>query len=160
MQFITVLTISGYPKYISVQQFSCAKKTPTFSGGRGWGLSFAVVSVGLVLNFDSQIRRLNVDGLSGLTNYAPNRIQHLACGLQLPLLDGLIKQFGTHVLKPRQHIFAIRLPVFINEKLYFCPIAPSGIDADLFPLNMLINCLLYTSPSPRDGLLSRMPSSA
>ena len=24
----------------------------------------------------------------------------------------------------------------------------------------LVNCLLYTSPSPRDGLLSRMPSSA
>ena len=27
-------------------------------------------------------------------------------------------------------------------------------------LNMFKNCLLYTSPSPRDGLLSRMPSSA
>ena len=26
--------------------------------------------------------------------------------------------------------------------------------------NRNINCLLYTSPSPRDGLLSRMPSSA
>ena len=25
---------------------------------------------------------------------------------------------------------------------------------------MLMSCLLYTSPSPRDGLLSRMPSSA
>ena len=25
---------------------------------------------------------------------------------------------------------------------------------------LIINCLLYTSPSPRDGLLSRMPSSA
>ena len=25
---------------------------------------------------------------------------------------------------------------------------------------MLFSCLLYTSPSPRDGLLSRMPSSA
>ena len=25
---------------------------------------------------------------------------------------------------------------------------------------IIINCLLYTSPSPRDGLLSRMPSSA
>ena len=24
----------------------------------------------------------------------------------------------------------------------------------------VMNCLLYTSPSPRDGLLSRMPSSA
>ena len=27
-------------------------------------------------------------------------------------------------------------------------------------LNQIISCLLYTSPSPRDGLLSRMPSSA
>ena len=26
--------------------------------------------------------------------------------------------------------------------------------------NTCIGCLLYTSPSPRDGLLSRMPSSA
>ena len=28
------------------------------------------------------------------------------------------------------------------------------------PLCEVITCLLYTSPSPRDGLLSRMPSSA
>ena len=27
-------------------------------------------------------------------------------------------------------------------------------------LLQVVNCLLYTSPSPRDGLLSRMPSSA
>ena len=27
-------------------------------------------------------------------------------------------------------------------------------------LNAIKSCLLYTSPSPRDGLLSRMPSSA
>ena len=26
--------------------------------------------------------------------------------------------------------------------------------------NDIVSCLLYTSPSPRDGLLSRMPSSA
>ena len=29
-----------------------------------------------------------------------------------------------------------------------------------FPLGLVDGCLLYTSPSPRDGLLSRMPSSA
>ena len=29
-----------------------------------------------------------------------------------------------------------------------------------FKLDLFTNCLLYTSPSPRDGLLSRMPSSA
>ena len=28
------------------------------------------------------------------------------------------------------------------------------------PVNFSKDCLLYTSPSPRDGLLSRMPSSA
>ena len=28
------------------------------------------------------------------------------------------------------------------------------------PMNVSLACLLYTSPSPRDGLLSRMPSSA
>ena len=27
-------------------------------------------------------------------------------------------------------------------------------------VDLLMDCLLYTSPSPRDGLLSRMPSSA
>ena len=40
----------------------------------------------------------------------------------------------------------------------------SGGTPETFDLQELIknsqNCLLYTSPSPRDGLLSRMPSSA
>ena len=35
-----------------------------------------------------------------------------------------------------------------SDRCYFCYDAPC------------MNCLLYTSPSPRDGLLSRMPSSA
>ena len=29
-----------------------------------------------------------------------------------------------------------------------------------YELTKSVTCLLYTSPSPRDGLLSRMPSSA
>ena len=33
-------------------------------------------------------------------------------------------------------------------------------DADAAVHALYENCLLYTSPSPRDGLLSRMPSSA
>ena len=35
-----------------------------------------------------------------------------------------------------------------------------GDGADLVDLEQQGVCLLYTSPSPRDGLLSRMPSSA
>ena len=34
------------------------------------------------------------------------------------------------------------------------------LELDNKPLVQNIVCLLYTSPSPRDGLLSRMPSSA
>ena len=37
--------------------------------------------------------------------------------------------------------------------------ANGNVDAKTFQDNGCI-CLLYTSPSPRDGLLSRMPSSA
>ena len=35
-----------------------------------------------------------------------------------------------------------------------------GLIAYLIPLTLMITCLLYTSPSPRDATLSRMPSSA
>ena len=31
---------------------------------------------------------------------------------------------------------------------------------EMIKFNLHMACLLYTSPSPRDGLLSRMPSSA
>ena len=34
------------------------------------------------------------------------------------------------------------------------------LNVGCIPSKSLLNCLLYTSPSPRDGLLSRMPSSA
>ena len=35
------------------------------------------------------------------------------------------------------------------------------LDSDLvLVIHLGMSCLLYTSPSPRDGLLSRMPSSA
>lgn len=85
---------SRFPRTPNIYPFNSSivlKKAPMISGGRGWGLSFEVVSVGLVLNFDRQIRRLDIDSLGGLTNNTSNGIQHLACGLQLPLLNGLIK---------------------------------------------------------------------
>ena len=36
----------------------------------------------------------------------------------------------------------------------------AGEDTSIVETNPPNTCLLYTSPSPRDGLLSRMPSSA
>ena len=43
-----------------------------------------------------------------------------------------------------------------NEKIWEIPVFNTPVTAELV-YNV---CLLYTSPSPRDGLLSRMPSSA
>ena len=40
-----------------------------------------------------------------------------------------------------------------------CDSSTQGKD-ELLASNLAQACLLYTSPSPRDGLLSRMPSSA
>ena len=55
-----------------------------------------------------------------------------------------------------------------DGKSDFFKIYPANSDLEFvtFQTNLLNhlktfdNCLLYTSPSPRDGLLSRMPSSA
>ena len=44
--------------------------------------------------------------------------------------------------------------LFINGNIL------DGEGNELLDTDLLIACLLYTSPSPRDGLLSRMPSSA
>ena len=43
--------------------------------------------------------------------------------------------------------------VGLDKAFYRCMTCGSDLEQH-------VNCLLYTSPSPRDGLLSRMPSSA
>ena len=47
-----------------------------------------------------------------------------------------------------------------NGKGSTCAMLESILLAAGYGVGLYINCLLYTSPSPRDGLLSRMPSSA
>ena len=45
-------------------------------------------------------------------------------------------------------------------KTLLLSLAVSDLGVGLLAQPLYIACLLYTSPSPRDGLLSRMPSSA
>ena len=94
----------------------------------GVRVEFIELSIRLVLNFDGQFRRLDVDGFNGLTDDASNGVEHLRSGLQLSFLQRLMKQLGPHVLETSQHIFAIIFPVFINQLFYGCPIAPSSFN--------------------------------
>ena len=48
---------------------------------------------------------------------------------------------------------------FVNDQKMGWFDFSSGKNGSIFDFVMM-TCLLYTSPSPRDGLLSRMPSSA
>ena len=51
---------------------------------------------------------------------------------------------------------------YFGDPIYQYSLAEGIDDGFLAPyrVHRVITCLLYTSPSPRDGLLSRMPSSA
>ena len=54
-------------------------------------------------------------------------------------------------------------PFWLRERVNGEEYLDKGTQQRLFDPTFLSNdvsCLLYTSPSPRDGLLSRMPSSA
>ena len=78
-----------------------------------------------------------------------------------------------------KHIFALKylLIIILGSSISSQALAlktdrdqPADIEADDIEFNFqkgtrtyldnVLACLLYTSPSPRDGLLSRMPSSA
>ena len=71
--------------------------------------------------------------------------------------------------KPKQTVSIANDAIFAKEEeeIPFKPVivrAPGQTNGDSLErfteITMYAVCLLYTSPSPRDGLLSRMPSSA
>ena len=74
-------------------------------------------------------------------------------------LAGVSKSFGDVLVIPS-------VDLEVNEGEFVVFVGPSGSGKSTL-LRLIAGleevskgCLLYTSPSPRDGLLSRMPSSA
>ena len=77
-------------------------------------------------------------------------------------MDGcLILAANNYWLQPStwwailQVMIGLGAVIFVHELGHFLLAKACGVKCDKFYV-----CLLYTSPSPRDGLLSRMPSSA
>ena len=67
------------------------------------------------------------------------------------ILGRFCRQSGAQILQVLQHE---------QNAFYFVLYVRSEKQENIFLHPDICGCLLYTSPSPRDGLLSRMPSSA
>ena len=67
-----------------------------------------------------------------------------------PEYDALVEKLGTTAKLEDRAELAKQLNDMLMQDVAMIPLIHRGG----------VSCLLYTSPSPRDGLLSRMPSSA
>ena len=72
----------------------------------------------------------------------------------------IVKVVGNPDLKSSKECVAVNYPFFVRDLKVDDDILFDDGEIDLKVESKDENCLLYTSPSPRDGLLSRMPSSA
>ena len=73
-------------------------------------------------------------------------------------------EYYFSVLSPFTYLGADRFTKIVSQYNLEVIEKPLDLVGEIFPntggLPVPKSCLLYTSPSPRDGLLSRMPSSA
>ena len=101
------------------------------------------------------------------------RKSQLSRAARWPKYLGMSSEMGAHDGGSAASGELVRVwPSLVNRGLWFVGILVGAFvvvatiaNGYLFlaPLGLLLiflTCLLYTSPSPRDGLLSRMPSSA
>ena len=76
----------------------------------------------------------------------------------ISLLDRVFLQSQLVYMVLRKRFFEDRIQAELEQGATQVVILGAGLDPG--GIRLAGNCLLYTSPSPRDGLLSRMPSSA
>ena len=70
-------------------------------------------------------------------------------------------EFGTRIRTHKEEMgmtMTVRIEIEGKAEDFQELFVPSDRQQEF--MEMTFDCLLYTSPSPRDGLLSRMPSSA
>ena len=87
--------------------------------------------------------------------------EHLRVALEAQVMHGLKPREGMIMAVSLQTYLArVGSELFWTQFDEFSKWASETFSAIVMPFLTPFPCLLYTSPSPRDGLLSRMPSSA
>ena len=113
------------------------------------------------------------------TDFLPSGVAGLALAMGLTFIafEGyeIISQAGDEIRNPKKNIpraILISLGIVVSVYILFTFVFIGGLNESVIgmpawefigsfgELGIIEACLLYTSPSPRDGLLSRMPSSA
>ena len=129
---------------------------------RGWIVNTASVQ-GLVAYYNTPAYTASKGAVAQLTkqvalDYAKDGIHcNSICPgfLRTAMTQNLQNDGAKQAEIDRAHPFGGRFHSF------FCSASLAGdVFVDIDAMYYCRNCLLYTSPSPRDGLLSRMPSSA
>lgn len=101
----------------------------------GGGVEF----LAFVFDLNFQIGGLDVDRFGRFTDHTSDAIKDLRSGLQLPLLQGLMKELGAHVLETREHVVAVTHPVLLGPLLHSLPIGPRSPLRNAFTFRVLIN---------------------
>ena len=94
--------------------------------------------------------QIQVDVGGKQQSFTPEEISAMVLGKMKKTAEEFLGKDVTHAV--------VTVPAYFNDAQRQAT-KDAGIIAGLNVMR-IINCLLYTSPSPRDGLLSRMPSSA
>ena len=92
--------------------------------------------------------------LRAINNLFASASMMLAMSIIFIMVAALFLSATTRFITGTGFAWFLELPPVLVSWLVFPLLGP------LLKKGQHINCLLYTSPSPRDGLLSRMPSSA
>ena len=93
--------------------------------------------------------------------FSPATVSNVACGFDV--LGFPLESIGDETLIRKTSKKGVKITknsgysVPLENDRNVATVAANNI---INNLNLDCGCLLYTSPSPRDGLLSRMPSSA
>ena len=104
----------------------------------------------IVEQFTAEIRAGQTPDVQQFVEQNPAHADELPDLLSsVAMIEGL-KNYSPNSSVPDQQFTDIDVPDFLGEYRIVREIGRGGMGI----------CLLYTSPSPRDGLLSRMPSSA
>ena len=126
-----------------------------------WNTTLKVNLTGTFLTFRAALRTMDTDTTSGKRLIAIASIASLKGSAQIPAYAaskhgvlGLVRSVAQDIAKSGITCNAI-CPGYVDTEM-----AEGGIKALMQRFGITRDCLLYTSPSPRDKRQSRMPSSA